>query len=186
MALSKLASALCAVALVAVSPAQETVFVASATTTHFKALNPNSFTVLMVLGDLAHGARAQMLVAPGAEFETSFPSGTLDQIYIEVVFYSPAGRYSSGAVSFDSVMQWQASSLEVELTNAESESWICTATGRVPAESSVSLVPACLMNSTANTTEPLLIAPTEVPVLTPTDIHTNNIAPKVQGTDPTV
>src|SRR5690349_5426656 len=103
MALSKLAPLLCAVAFTAAAPAEDRDFVAAATTTHFEAVNPNTFTVLLVLGDVAHGARAQMLIAPGASFGTSFPNGTLEGVYMEVVFFSPEGRVKSGAVSFDSM-----------------------------------------------------------------------------------
>lgn len=91
MALARLTTLLCAVAFVAAAPVTETQFVASATPTHFAASNPNDYAVLMILGDVAHGARAQMLVAPHAQFETSFPSGTLSDLYIEVVFFAPTG-----------------------------------------------------------------------------------------------
>ena len=186
MAFAKLAPFACAVAFTALAPAQETQFVAAATATHFEALNPNAFTVLMVLGDAAHGARTQMLVAPGASFETSFPSGTLDGVFIEVVFYSPLGRVTSGAVSFDWMLDFNAQAIEISLNGLDAEAWICTNGTRLPADSGVDLVPEYLLNSTALPTEPLMLDPTHVPVITPTDLEDDNCAPKIQGTNPPV
>ena len=186
MALSKLAPVVCAIAFAAAAPAQETQFIAAATATHFEAVNPNAFTVLMVLGDVAHGARAQMLVAPGASFATSFPSGTLQDVYIEVVFYSPVGRVTSGAVSFDSMINWNSQALEIDLVGSGSEAWICAGGVRLPADSGLNLVPESLLNSSAATTEPLMINPGQVPVITPHDIEHDDCAPKIHGSNPPV
>lgn len=186
MALSKLAPVLCAVVFAAAAPAQETQFAAAATPTHFSAVNPNAFTVLMVLGDVAHGARTQMLVAPGASFATSFPSGTLSDVYIEVVFYSPAGRVSSGAVSFDSMINWNADALEINLDGTGADAWICTNGTRLPANSGVELVPHSLMNSSSSSSTPLMLDPTHVPVITPQDIQANDCAPKIRPSIPPV
>lgn len=186
MALTQLAPTLCALAFIVAVPVPETQFVATATPTHFEALNPNAFTVLMVLGNVAHGARAQMLIAPGASISTSFPSGTLDALYIEVVFFSPAGRVSSGAVSFDSMIGWDADALEVSLDGLNSNAWICTSGGHLPANSGVKLVPASLMNAAGAPTAPLMVDPTHVPAITPEDIDEDNVAPKIQGSNPPV
>jgi len=186
MALAKLAPFFCAAAFTALAPAQETQFVATATSTHFAALNPNAFTVLMVLGDVEHGARTQMLLAPGASFETGFPSGTLEGIYIEVVFYSSLGRVTSGAVSFDSMIGFDADAIEVSLNGLTADAWICTNGTRLPADSGVNLVPETLLNCTAPPTEPLLLDPTHVPIITPTDLEGDNTAPKIHPNNPPV
>ena len=187
MVLARFTPLLCVAALAAATPAADTQFVASATTTHFTAFNPNPYTVLMILGDVAHGARAQMVVAGNASFETSFPSGTLDDLYIEVVFFAPTGRRTSGAVSFDMMLSAQADSLEVDTTfGNELQPWITTSGGRLPADSGLRLAPESMLYSPEPYTEPLLVDPNHVPVITPQDIINNSIAPKIQGTDPTV
>ena len=83
MTLAPLTSLAVALAFVAAVPQTESRFSADVTETHFAATNPNNYSVLLMLGDSVHGARAQMLVAPFATFETSFPQGTLDDLYIE-------------------------------------------------------------------------------------------------------
>ncbi|HTF88903.1 MAG TPA: hypothetical protein VK843_10875 [Planctomycetota bacterium] len=180
MAFAPLAPLVCALTLATAASVQETQFVATATTTHFEAVNPNSFTVLMVLGN-ANGARTQMLIAPGAHFETSFPSGTLDDVYIEIVFFSPNGRVSSGAVSFDSMIDWDADRIEVDLAGPECDAWICTNGMRLSAESGFNLVPTSLLGSTAPSTAPLVLDPAHVPEITPEDIDDDNVAPKIRG-----
>lgn len=186
MALARLTPLLCIIAFVAATPITETQFVASATPTHFAATNPNAYPVLMLLGDVAHGARAQMLVAPNATFETSFPTGTLEDIYIEIVFFAPTGRRSSGAVSFDTMILAQAEFLEVQDNGDEFQPWIYTNGGRLPADSGLNLAPPSLMNSTATSTEPLMLDPSHVPVITTQDIYDNTVAPKIKGTNPSV
>ncbi|MEO6708844.1 MAG: hypothetical protein ABIP42_04655 [Planctomycetota bacterium] len=180
MAFAPLAPLVCALALATAASVQETQFAATATPTHFEALNPNSFAVLMVLGNV-NGARTQMLIAPGAHFETSFPSGTLNDVFIEVVFFSPNGRVSSGAVSFDSMIDWDADRIEVDLAGPECDAWICTNGMRLSAASGVSLVPLSLLGSALPSTSPLVLDPTHVPEITPEDIDDDNVAPKIQG-----
>ena len=187
MHLPRLTSLLCVVALVvAAAPANDTQFVASASPTTFAASNPNPYTVLMVLGDVAHGARAQMLVAPNDSFQTSFPAGTLENLYIEVVFFAPTGRRSSGAVSFNTMIGAQAELLEVDSEGDEFQPWIYAGGVRINADSGWNLVPDSLMNSGAGSTEPLILDPSHVPVITPTDVIDNTIAPKIHGSNPTV
>ncbi len=186
MALARLTTLLCAVAFVAAAPVTETQFVASATPTHFAASNPNDYAVLMILGDVAHGARAQMLVAPHAQFETSFPSGTLSDLYIEVVFFAPTGWRSSGSVSFDTMLTAQSELLEVEDNGDQLQPWIYTSTGRLPADSGMHLAPSSLINSGSGSTPPMMLDPAHVPVITPEEINDNTAAPKILGPNPTV
>jgi hypothetical protein len=186
MAIAPLTPLLFVAAFVAATPLTETQFVASASPTHFAATNPNDFSVLMLLGDVAYGARAQMLVAPYAAFETSFPSGTLDELYIEVVFFTPTGTRSSGAVSFDTMMAAQADLLEVESTGDEFQPWISSGGTRMPADSGVLLAPSWLLDPNNSSSLPLMLEPTHVPVLTPEDTEDDTWAPKIHGTNPII
>ncbi len=184
MALARLTTLLCAVAFIAAAPVAETQFVASATPTHFAASNPNDYAVLMILGDVAHGARAQMLVAPHANFETSFPSGTLTDLYIEVVFFAPTGWRSSGSVSFDAMLAAQSELLEVENNGDAMQPWIYTSGGRLPADSGLHLAPTSLFGGSGSSNQTIMMDPAHVPVITPQDISDNTIAPKIRPTDP--
>ncbi len=184
MALARLTTLLCAVAFIAAAPVTETQFVASATPTHFAASNPNDYAVLMILGDVAHGARAQMLVAPHADFATSFPSGTLTDLYIEVVFFAPTGWRSSGSVSFDAMLIAQSELLEVEDNGDELQPWIYTSSGRLPADSGLHLAPSSLFGSSGSSNQTIMMDPAHVPVITPQDIIDNTVAPKIRPTDP--
>lgn len=180
MALPVLIPLLCAVPLTA-----QTQFAASAAPTRFSATNPNAYTVLLVLGDETDGACTQMLMAPGASFETYFPSGTLDGVFMEVVCFTPTGRTTSGAVDFATLLAPGASTLTVELEAGVSAPWIETTSGKFPADSGVDLVsPAFIALQPANATQ--LLDPNHVPVLTPNEVETNNAAPKIQRTNPPV
>ena len=182
MPLVAIAPLLCALAL----PLDETQFASSAAPTRFCAANTSPYTQLLLLGDEAHGARAQMLIAPGASFETFFPSGTLDGLYMEVVCFTASGRKASGAVSFESLLASGVDSLTIEISNGISLPWINSAAGRTPGDSGIDLVPASLMAHEATSTEPLIVDPTHVPVITPTDVITNTVAPKIRPVDSSI
>lgn len=184
MNLASLTPLIFAAAFVAATPVTGTHFNAAATPTHFAATNPNDYTVLMVLGDATHGARAQMLVAPFESLETSFPSGTLDDLYIEVVFFTQDGARSSGAVSFDTLLATQSEYLEVEETADDLQPWITDGNVRLPVDTSVALVPAEWVDAFPPANLPIVYHPTHVPVITPTDTANNDWAPKIQSSTP--
>jgi hypothetical protein len=182
MPLVAIAPLLCVLAL----PTDETHFAASAAPTRFSAANTSPNTQLLLLGDPTHGTRAQMLIAPGASFETFFPSTTLDGLYIEIVSFTASGRKASGAVSFASVLATGVESLSIEISGGVSVPWLNSANGRTPADSGFDLAPACLMTDAANPNEPLLVDPLHVPVITPSDVITNTVAPKIRPVDTSI
>jgi len=182
MTLVAIAPLLCALALTL----DETQFAASAAPTRFSAANTSPYTQLLILGDEAHGARAQMLIAPGANFETFFPSDTLDGLYMEVVCFTAAGRKASGAVSFESLLASGVDSLTIEISDGKTLPWINSASSRTSGASGIALVPESLMASEAISTEPLLIDPTHVQVISPTDVITNTVAPKIRPVDSSI
>jgi hypothetical protein len=182
MTILALAPMLCALAL----NVDATHFAASAAPTRFTAANTSTHTQLLLLGDATLGARAQMLIAPGANFETYFPSGTLDGLFIEIVSFTPEGRKASGAVSFDKLLVSGIDSLSIEITAGVSTPWLNTATGRIPGDSGIDLAPASLMSDAAPWTQPLIANPVHVPVITPDDISTHNVAPVIRSTDPSI
>ena len=186
MTLAPLSSFALALAVVAAVPEGGSQFSASVSETHFAATNPNDYSVLMILGDAVHGARAQMLVAPFASFETSFPQGTLDDLYVEVVFFAPTGVRSSGSVSFDTMMIAQAEYLEVEPSGDQLQPYIYSGNMRMPADAAVLLAPAAWLDANASTTQPLLYDPTHVPVITPEETEADEWAPKIQSSNPSL
>jgi hypothetical protein len=186
MTFAPLSPLLFAAAFVAAAPLTETQFSASATETHFAATNPNDCTVLLILGDALHGARAQMLVAPFQSFETNFPSGTLDDLYMEVVFFTPTGPRSTGSVNFDALLAPQAELYEVAADGGELQPWICSGGVRMPVEPGILLAPPAWLEANAGSSQPIVIEPTHVPVLTPTDTDTDNWAPKIHSTNPII
>lgn len=171
--------------LCALTPTVETQFAASAAPTRFSATNPNPYPVLLLLGDQAHGARAQMLIAPGAFFETTFPSGTLDDLYMEVVCYSPSGRTASGAVNFNTLLAPGALALAVELVNNTSQPWVLTTSGKFNADSGIDFAPPGFVSQSSSSSTQLL-DPTHIPVITPEDVDTDNVAPKIQISNPPI
>ena len=182
MPLVVIAPLLCALALTAGDPQ----FAASAAPTRFTAANTSTNTLLLLLGDPDHGARAQMLIAPGASFESFFPSDTLNGLYLEVVSFTPTGRKASGAVSFASVLATGVDSLTVELTNGVSLPWLNSGSSRISGDSGSDLVPPSFLANETNSNAPIIVDPTHVPVLTPTDVITNNVAPKIRSVDPSI
>lgn len=182
MTLLAFAPFVCALALTLDEPQ----FSASAAPTRFSAANTSANTQLLLLGDPAHGARAQMLIAPGASFETFFPSDTLNGLYLEVVSFTPQGRKASGAVSFAQVLASGVDSLTVEISQGQSLPWLHSGLLRNSVASEQTLVPSSVLLDCPTSTAPIILEPTHAPVITPDDVITNNIAPRIHKLDPSI
>ena len=109
-------------------------FLAQATQTSFRALNPAAHPILLVFSHQDGGVHASVLLAPGDHLESRFPHGTLDGMWLEVVSLDPRGRSTTGALELDALRSEGAHALWVEHQAGEPTgrlaAWIVDGTGQ--------------------------------------------------------
>jgi hypothetical protein len=158
---------------------------ARATPTRFLAINATAHTELLVFAD-AHGPLAQLVLAPGGLVDASFPEGTLDGMYFEVVVFDPAGWRKSGALELNRLDDEGVDALSIEVGATRSNAWLLDPSGRAPLNPVGELMPPSFDMLCAPPYQPLVIDPMHVPVPMPVDTRQGDVAPKLNPSLPPV
>ncbi len=145
--------------------------------TRFLAVNPGELPQLLLFGDPARGVRAALVLPPGGEIESRFPTSALEGLALELVSSTPAGLASSGAFwleplrdeRYDAVLM--AGSPSGTLAFGERG-------GSVQA-----LAPDCALTSLAASAGPIAasLLPAHVPVATPADKKNGDLPPRMEN-----
>ena len=118
-------------------------FLARATQTSFRAVNPAEHPILLVFSHQRGGVHASVLLAPGDHLESHFPRATLDGVWLEVIRLDPLGRSSTGALELDALSAQGTQVLWVErragAPTGRLDAWIVDGAG--PSNASSNHVP---------------------------------------------
>jgi hypothetical protein len=153
---------------------------------HFIARNTTIHSQVILVGDAQLGIRARILLPPGGGIQTSFPTGTLDGLTLEVVSLSETGWSRTGGLAFDSMTREGVRAMAVQSQTAPqgSSASLLDAAGWSPLSRSGDLLPSWLPYASSDPvappgSEPLVAPPFHVPAVTPGDTQQGDIAPVI-------